>query len=71
VYLSIIIPFKHLTYIDTSVLMDTLVSLHSHKSHEQIGEFVRGGGVALLIEAINTKGINKEGAIRLMGCYVV
>lgn len=41
----------------TSVLMDTLQSIAHSESPSQIEEFVKGGGVGVLIEAVNTCGI--------------
>ena len=50
---------------DTSVLLDVLKSLGTEKSQEQISEFVKGGGVSLLIEAINSRGISVDGTFLL------
>jgi hypothetical protein len=47
------------------VLVDVLNSVASSKSPEQIGEFVKGGAVQLLIEAINTKGISLDGTFHI------
>eukprot|EP00026_Physarum_polycephalum_P001678 Phypoly_transcript_01680.p1 GENE.Phypoly_transcript_01680~~Phypoly_transcript_01680.p1 ORF type:complete len:815 (+),score=170.21 Phypoly_transcript_01680:639-3083(+) len=44
----------------TSVLVDVLNSVASSKSAEQIGGFVKGGAVQLLIETINNKGISLD-----------
>jgi hypothetical protein len=43
------------------VLLDLLSSVASSKSPEQIGEFVKGGAVSLLIETINNMGISTNG----------
>lgn len=60
-YFSLVIEISDL--VDTSVLIDTLSSVASEKSQEEISEFVKGGAVSLFIDTIKSRGISANGII--------